>query len=112
MGYLLSDQEIIKAAIALSEANEESVPTEGVPSYLYVLLNVGDDTRAKLVANPNWLMEDHSNDSHWEEAQEAFSEWENEVYAYFIHPSYKTEDWTVWINGIRKFRDASRADAR
>lgn len=113
MGYLLSDQEIVKAAVALNRAQDDA-SDEGIPAYLYVLLSVSDDTRAKLVADPNWLMEDHSSDGHWEEAQEAFAEWENEVDPDFVHETFMklTDDWPMWIPEIREHINARRVGSR
>jgi hypothetical protein len=109
MAYLLSDLELVAAARALHDAQEDATHGDqggnGVPAYLYVLLSVSDDTRAKLVADPNWLMEDHSNDNNWEEAQEAFGEWENdEDTGAWVDLQMESlgRDWAAWVEPTRE----------
>jgi hypothetical protein len=106
--YLLSDAELVAGALALHNAQEDATFGDqggnGVPAYLYVLLSVTDDTRAKLVADPNWLMEDHSNDGYWEEAQEAFADWENdEDTGAWVEENLSVHGtrWNEWVQPVR-----------
>lgn len=109
MAYLLSNHQLVDAARALHNAQEDATHGEqggnGVPAYLYVLLSVTDDTRAKLVQDPNWLMEDHSGDGQWEEAQEAFADWENDDDTgdwVEEHMAAYGDRWVDWVQPVRE----------
>lgn len=114
MAYLLSDKELVSAARGLNRAQEdEGCGGDGIPCYLFVLLSVSDDTRAKLVADPNWIMEDHSDDPNWEEAQEAYATWD-EIHESWVarHIEKCGNDWSAWVQPVREFVESTRLGVR